>query len=66
MALKTLHQHNEERKAAQETPDERKTGLSCPKCRAELLDIEGGEQAGSPALVKVRCSSCSFTGDRMA
>jgi len=66
MALKTLHQHNEERRADEEVATDLKTGLACPKCNKELIDIGGIQLTSSPPHVKVRCSSCSFTGDRLA
>lgn len=68
--LKSLDLHNAEVMAAH-TKQQRlnsgimRTGLECPRCKAELFDSKPSEFIDSaPPRKEVECVECGYTGER--
>ena len=70
--MKTLEEHNAERRAHHDAMQramtkQQKNGIACPKCGSELYDCTPQEmQLSSPPQKAVRCTSCTFSGYRLA
>lgn len=65
--MKTLAEHNAERKAAykaqQEAMEPHPNGIACPKCLTELWDSSPYVVLdGISALKDVHCTACGFRG----
>ena len=76
MNLKTLEEHNQERRLAHRDIEIRgephPNGIACPECGKELLDTIPSEVLSSevlssnPLQKNVRCPACGWWGYRLA
>jgi transcription elongation factor Elf1 len=61
--MKTLKQHDEERREFYKNPHSIRNGIECPKCGAELLDSIPDEYLYSfPPKKAIHCAECGFDG----
>ena len=69
MSLKSLDEHNEQRRRALlYDPDaQQPNGIACPECGKELLDIQRWlTLASNPPQKRTGCQHCGYTGYRIA
>jgi len=66
--LRSLKSHNDSarRRWKKQQAADALTGLACPKCGAELTDLEPLTVRGKPPKVAVVCESCDYEGWRAA
>ena len=62
--LKSLAEHNRERESVDARSDAAGTGIACPTCGAELLDVPGWVLLSRPQRVRVDCPMCEWSGYR--
>lgn len=64
--LMSLDQWNTEASRLHSLRYPRLNNIACPKCGAELQDVDGLRTLSNPPKVEVECSVCDFTGYRVA
>lgn len=62
----TLEEHNAKMSKIYATTRAVKNGISCPKCGEELSDVDGSVLSSFPPKMRVICSSCGYTGHKIA
>ncbi len=63
--LISLEEHDEQiRKAYSRVPD-RRNGIACPACGAQLQDVSDVVYTSCPAQRAVECPACGYEGMRL-